>query len=570
MKKNWQLAKRITLEFQNQFPEINPLILQLFFDRGIDNQEKLDDFWNPDYGQDQHDPFLFLEMEKAVKRIFKAIQKKEKILIWGDYDADGVTSTAVLYLTLKRLGGEVEVFLPDRETDGYGINHKELHYLKERKIKLIITVDCGISNFEELEAIKKLDMEAIVTDHHSQPLKLPKACAVINPKLDKEKYPFKRLAGVGVAFKLAQALLRRSKDEDKGFEKWLLDLVAVGTVADCEPLLGENRVLVKYGLVVLNKTRRQGLQELVKISRLDSPLDTYNISFQLGPRLNAASRMDHANTAFQLLITESKEEGQEIAKKLNEINYQRQLMITKIMKEAKAQVKDVENKKIIIVETPANWYWPVGLIGLVAGKLQDEFYRPTIVITKNEKKELQGSARSVPNFNIVKAIEECKDHLLRFGGHPMASGFSLEEKKLDKFKEKIEKVAERELKDFEFIPALKIDAKIDLGDVNWDFQEELERFEPFGEGNKRPKFLCTNLQVVGLEKLGKSEQHLKISVIQKSFNSKKFIGFNLGKEIGPKLKIGDLVDIVFEIGVNKWNGNKELQQKIVDIDILDI
>ncbi len=570
MKKNWQLAKRITLEFQNQFPEINPLILQLFFDRGIDNQEKLDDFWNPDYGQDQHDPFLFLEMEKAVKRIFKAIQKKEKILIWGDYDADGVTSTAVLYLTLKKLGAEVEVFLPDRETDGYGINHKELRYLKERKIKLIITVDCGISNHEELEAIKKLGMEAVVTDHHSQPLKLPKACAVLNPKLDKEKYPFKRLAGVGVAFKLAQALLRRSKDEDKGFEKWLLDLVAVGTVADCEPLLGENRVLVKYGMVVLNKTRRQGLQELIKISRLETPLDTYNISFQLGPRLNAASRMDHANTAFQLLITESKEEGQEIAKKLNEINYQRQLMITKIMKEARAQVKDVENKKIIIVETPTNWYWPVGVIGLVAGKLQDEFYRPTIVITKNEKKELQGSARSVPNFNIVKAIEECKDQLLRFGGHPMASGFSLEEKKLTKFKEEIEKVADRELKDFEFTPALKIDAKIDLGDINWDFQEELEKFEPFGEGNKRPKFLSTNLQVVGLERLGKSEQHLKISVIQKSFHSKKFIGFNLGKEIGLKLKIGDLVDIVFEIGVNKWNGNKELQQKIVDIDIINV
>ncbi|TSC95322.1 MAG: single-stranded-DNA-specific exonuclease [Parcubacteria group bacterium Athens1014_10] len=571
MKKNWRLNPKITPDLQNQFPEINPIVLQLLDEMGINTQEKIDEFWNPDYGQDLHNPFLFLDMEKAVKRIFKAIKKEEKILIWGDYDADGVTSSAVLYSTLKKLGAQVEVYLPDRELEGCGLNIEGLKKLKNKKIKLIITVDCGISNAEEAELVKKLGIDLIITDHHSQPLKLPKAYAIINPKLEKEKYPFRELAGVGVAFKLAQALLKESKiDIEKGFEKWLLDLVALGTVADCEPLLGENRTLVKYGLVVLNKTRRLGLQELIKISNLNNLLDSEHISFQLGPRLNAASRMDHANTAFELLTTESEKEAREIAKKLNQINQQRQLMIGKIMQEAKEQIKGEKDKKIIIVESPKKWFWPVGIIGLVAGRLQDELYKPVIVITKIDKKGLQGSSRSVPEFNIVKALQECGRHLLRYGGHPEASGFSLEENKLSEFKEEINKIAERELKNLELFSWLKINAKLDLGDINWDLQEELEKFEPFGESNKKPKFLSVNLQITGLEKLGKNEQHLKLSVIQSSFNSKKFIGFGLGKTIGSKLKIGDMVDIVFELGVNEWNGNKELQMKIIEIDITNI
>lgn len=566
MKKTWKIADKISPDFKKQFPEISPVILQLLHNRGIASQEKIDEFLNPDYGEDLHNPFLFLEMEKAVKRIFEAIKAKEKILIWGDYDADGVCSTAVLYLTLKELGAEVKVYLPDRGLEGYGIQKSSLKEFIEQKITLLITVDCGISNFEEIELAKEFGIEVIITDHHCEPPKLPGSFAIINPKLEKEKYPFKNLAGVGVAFKLAQALLRNVGAE-KGFEKWLLDLVAIGTVADCEPLLGENRTLVKYGLVVLNKTRRFGLQELIKTAKLNKKLDVYHISFQLGPRLNAASRIDHANTAFQLLITESREEAQIIAKKLNQMNSQRQLIISKIMQEAKEQIKDTERKKIIFFETSKKWFWPISIIGLAAGKLNDELYKPIIVVSKNSRNELQCSARSIKEFNIIKALQECAGCLLRYGGHPQAAGFSLNEENLPQFKEEIEKIAERELKNLELALSLEIDFKMNLEEANWELYRELEKFEPFGQNNREPKFLCSNLQVVGLEKVGNNEQHLKILAIQNSFAPKKFIGFGFGKEVGSKLKIGDMVDIVFELGVNEWNGSRELQLKAVDIDI---
>lgn len=571
MKKNWIIDSKVSSDLQNKFPELDPIVLQLLANRGINTQEKVDEFLNPDYGEDLHNPFLFLEMEKAVKRIFEAIEKKEKILIWGDYDADGVSGAALLYLSLKDMGAEVEVYLPDRELEGYGLKEEALDRLAKKGIKLVVTVDCGISNVEQVKLAKELGMEVIITDHHEEPEKLPKAYAIINAKLSKEKYPFRDLAGVGVAFKVIQALSKMFEKGDTHFEKWLLDLVALGTVSDLMPLLGENRTLVKYGLVVLNKTRRKGLKELIKISRSNRIIETDYISFQLGPRLNAASRIDHANTAFELLITESQEEAETIAKKLNRINYERQLMVEKIMQEVKPQVEAQKKEKLLIVETPKNWNWPVGIIGLIAGRISDNQNKPVIVITGSKKGHIQGSARSIHGLDINSAIGKCSKYLINHGGHMEASGFGLHQKNLTYFKSKLKAVVEKELKEIDYLtPVVEIDAKLKLEEANFNLYEDLEKFEPYGKANKRPKFLCTNLQVVGLERLGNNEQHLKILALQNNFHPKKFIGFGFGKEIGLKLKIGDIVDIVFELGINEWNGNRELQMKIVDIDITNI
>lgn len=570
MKINWKIAPKISSAWQDKFPEINPIILQLLINRGIDSQKKVDEFLNPDYGEDLHNPFLFLEMEKIVKRIFKAIAKKEKILVWGDYDADGICSATLLYLTLKELGAKVSVYLPDRELEGCGLNKDEINKLAEEKIKLIITVDCGISNVEEVKLAGELGMEVIITDHHEEPKKLPQAYAIINPKLKKGKYPFRNLAGAGVAFKLTQALLKIFNKKDTYFEKWLLDLVAIGTVSDLMPLLGENRTLVKYGLVVLNKTRRKGLKELIKISRFNKILDTNFISFQLGPRLNAASRIDHANTAFELIITDSQLEAKKIAEKLNRINYERQLMADKIMQEVKPQIEEQKKEKLLIIETSKNWNWPVGIIGLIAGKIADDVQKPTIVITANKRDNFQGSSRSFGGFDINALIEKCSKYLLNYGGHAEASGFGLKTENLIYFKNQLRAMAEKELKDRDLITTIKIDVKLKLEEINFSLYEELEKLEPFGKNNERPLFLCANLQVVGLERLGNSEQHLKIMAIQNNFTPKKFIGFGFGKDIGLKLKIGDMVDIIFEIGINEWNGNSELQLKIIDLDITNI
>lgn len=570
MEKIWQVKPEVSDEIKNKFPEINPTVLQLLVDRGIDTQEKIDQFLNPDYGQDQNDPFLFNNMEKAVKRIYQALKNKEKIVIYGDYDADGVSATVTLVKILQKLGGEIDVYIPYRETEGYGLNLSAVKEIIKKGTKLVITVDCGISNLEEVKVLQNKGVDVIITDHHHEPPQIPQALAVINPQLVKEKYPEKFLAGVGVAFKLAQAVLSRQEEHlgkiviSEGFEKWLLDLAAIGTVTDIVPLLGENRTLVKYGLVVLRKTRNLGLKKLMeKTSRQIKNADTFTIGFQIGPRLNAAGRMDHASTAYELLVTESATEAEEIAEDLNQKNQERQKLTESILEQAKKIIGSVKNQKILIA---VGKNWPTGVVGLVAGRLCDEFHRPVLIFSQT-RDEIIASGRSIEKFNITEALGKCKKYLDRFGGHAQACGFTIKNKdNLDKFIKAIEKVADKSLTDDDLKPILEIDLKVKLEEIDWNLSNELEKFEPFGQGNPKPKFLAEKVRIVDLQTVGQNGNHLKVMVHHETNTIRKTIGFCFGGWC-DKLKVGDFIDIVFEVDKREWNGNQELQLKIIDLKL---
>ena len=384
MTKKWRLAPTINDGLIAQFPAIPILILQLMSNRGLLTQKAIDEFLNPDYGRDIHSPFLFKDMAKAVAEIFSTILKKEKIAVYGDYDADGICGTVILAETLRSLGAEVEAYIPHREKEGYGLNEPALKELANAGNKLIITTDCGVTNIKETALANELGLRVIITDHHNPAPEVPPALAVINPKIVGETYPFKDLAGVGVAFKLAQALAEEDKKRGQkmplGFEKWLLDLAAIGTIADMSPLLGENRTLVKYGLIVLNKTRRLGLKILMEETSLTGEISAQNVAFQIAPRFNAAGRLNHANAVYKLLTTGSTKEARSLAQELNRANQERQRLTDQILVEIRNGWGEVDAKEKVLFAIGDNW--PVGVVGLVAGKLCDEFYRPVLVMTR--------------------------------------------------------------------------------------------------------------------------------------------------------------------------------------------
>lgn len=594
MSKVWQLLPAMPAEFKEKFPEQNPVILQLLYNRGLDTQEKVDEFFNPDYEGDIHDPFLFSDMTKAVERIYRAVEKREKITVHGDYDADGVSASAVIMTALEKLVevfGQKEkmkellgIYIPHREKEGYGLKPPTIETLSREGVNLIITVDCGIANKAEAELCREKGIDLIITDHHQEPLELPKAYAIINPSLKRENYPCKFLAGVGVAFKVAQALIsegkkRKPEENWEGFEKWLLDLVAIGTVADVVPLLGENRTLVGYGLVVLNKTPRVGLQALMYKTGIGSGgngfsnglrdrlpkkgLNTYSIAFQIAPRINAAGRMDHANTAYGLLMTKSMEEAENLSDSIQSSNVARQNLTESIMDQLLQEFnrQSAEGQKLLIALGEG---WPTGVLGLVSGRMTDKFSRPTIVASVFEGKVV-GSGRSVAEFNITRALQQNESYLANYGGHPAACGFTL--KNNDdylKFAAEMQALAAAELKDVELNPVLEIETEIKLEDATWALYDALEKMEPFGEGNEKPSFVVYNAEVEGVEKLGKDGAHLKIMLKQSNGMIRKLIGFSLSNGFGS-LRRGDKVDVVVDIGVNEWNGSRELQLKVVDI-----
>jgi len=589
MNKIWKLLSSAPQSFLDEHPELPTIAANLLFNRNILTQEKIDEFLNPDYSKHVYDPYLFKDMDKATDRIFLAIKNNEKITIHGDYDADGVSASVILSDTLKALGAsQVEVFLPHRETDGYGLNKKTVQMLADTGTKLIITCDCGVSNFEEIELANKNKIDVIVTDHHAVPEKLPPALAIIHPKVPGETYPDQGLAGGAVAFKLMQGLLQKHKKNGltllngtthDGFEKWLLDMAAIASVADMVPLTGESRTLSKFGLVVLNKTKRIGLQKLLLEARLveengkaKKELDAGTIGFQIAPRINAAGRMNHANVAYNLLTTTDPVEAAELAHDLNKNNEDRQKMTEKLVKEAVAQVEkeQKENPVLFIIGVG----WSTGIVGLIAGKIKDKYYKPTLVLAINNN-DITGSGRSVDGFNIIEALQKMPKYFAKFGGHPMACGFSFKEKTaLEEFKNDFTEEFKIQTAGLDLTPSLAIDAEVDLDNIDWPLYDSLEKFEPFGQTNEKPKFLAKNLQIVGLEPIGKDKKHLRIMVKHNSLKVRKTIGWNLCNENnchccdwGKELKIGDKIDLVFEMDVNEWNGNKELQLTIVDLRI---
>ncbi|MEI6627365.1 MAG: single-stranded-DNA-specific exonuclease RecJ [bacterium] len=581
MQKRWQLAPKVDAEIIKQFPELNEVVLQLLNNRGLNNQALIDEFLLPNYDAHVHDPFLFKDMAKAVERIFLAAKRQEKVMIYGDYDADGVCSTTIMFATLKKLGAEVDYYIPFREGEGYGLNLPAAQKIAERKFTLVITVDCGVSNHKEIAYLKEQGIDTIVLDHHQEPMERPQAFALIDPALVDSGYPYKYLCGAGVGFKVVQALMLKQSQSDimvtlpSGYEKWLLDLVALATVADICPLIGENRALVKYGLIVLEKTKRLGLQKMIKSinENNNQVMDTKFIGWRLAPRLNAAGRIGHAGNSFNLLICDEQDKADNLIINLEDSNMLRQKMTEKAMKEALEYLSDTVLTSRILVAV--NDGWEMGIVGLVAGRLTDRFSRPALIMTKKTEVignetvvKFVGSGRSIPAFDITKALKECDELLARYGGHAQACGFTiLGEDNLEKFKIKIMALAEEKLQNADLRPTIDIEAEVKLAEINWELWENINKFEPFGEGNDVPLFVARHLIVETIKAVGNDGKHLSVLVSQEGYpNLHKLIGFSFG-EWCAKLKRGDKIDVIFELGVNQWNGNRELQLKIIDLKL---
>lgn len=565
--KLWQVAEPVSPEVLGSFPEIDPVLLQLLWNRGLTTQAAIDEFLNPDWSQDVHDPYLFRDMQKSVERVYEAIGAKQKIAVFGDYDADGVSAAVILSDTLKKLGAEVEVYLPHREREGYGLNDGAVRYLAEKGTKLLITCDCGIANVAPVAAANAAGFDVIITDHHQQQEELPPAYAILHPGLAGETYPWQYLSGGGVAFKLVQGLLKYdgchlSERERESWEKWLLDLVAISTVADMVKLQGESRTLTKYGLTVLRKTRRLGLQKLIEAAglRFDS-LDTYSIGFQIAPRINAAGRMDHANAAYALLVSHEAGEAGELARALNLTNTERQKLTDEMFLASKQQVGELAAGQYFVHSFDPSWQ--LGMVGLVAGKLVQEYGRPALVMCQQGDK-VAGSGRSgVGGFDLAAALTECGELLTSYGGHKEAAGFSLPKDKLEDFLRAFGAIAARELSRADLVPRVTIDAVLPLSRVDWALQEHAAALEPTGQANPAARFVSLSLSVVDLVPVGAQGQHLKL-VLEGDGVARKFILFRQG-DTGTTLKVGDIVDVAYEVGVNEWNGNRELELKVVDI-----
>ncbi len=565
MNKKWNVAKPIDENVRERFPEIDPILLQVLFNRKIDTQEGIDEFLNADWLQDVHDPYKFRDMVKAVDLIYGFIERGEQITVYADYDADGVGGGAILVSALKKLGAQVNIYIPHREREGYGLNEAALRYIKDGGSKLIITCDCGVANVDEVKMAKELGLKVVITDHHEGKDTLPEAEAIIHPTLAGETYPGKYLSGGAVAFKLVQGLIKSDKCklkaiEKEGIEKWALDLVAISLVADMIPLIGEARTLTKYGLMVLRKNRRLGLSKLFEVANIDpEKINSNTIGWQIAPRINAAGRMDHANTGFALLMTEDENEAKELAQALNSANISRQKLTEAMMTEALSQVGEDPGYLV----TAYNEDWSLGLVGLVAGKLVQVFNRPALVMCLDGD-DVVGSGRGFPAFDLIEALNHCSDLLTKYGGHKQAAGFRLKQSNYSKFTKKISTYAKKILADKDLSPELYIDIKLPLSKLNFTVCENISLLEPFGQNNPSPLFLSESLQVIDAVPVGTQGQHRRL-ILADNFARQKFILFNI-PEASP-IEINDIIDVVYDVGVNEWNGNRSLQLKIKDYKV---
>lgn len=496
------------------------------------------------------------DMEQAVSRLYQAMLRGETVAIYGDFDADGVCGTALLVQGLTSLGANVVPYIPHRVEEGYGLNSASLENLARLGVNLVVTVDCGISNVSEVAEARRKGLDVIVTDHHTITTELPPALAVLNPKRTDPDLPFYQLAGVGVAFKLLQALLRTLGKQ--GDEEHALDLVTVGTVADMVPLVGENRYLVRQGIQFLCRTNRLGLQAMAEVAALRmSSLDANSISWVIAPRLNAPGRLDHALTSYRLLMTESAEEARFLAEELERKNHLRQRLTEEYLSTAKAQLPSGAAELPLIMVGGEGY--PSGLAGLVAGKLADEFYRPTFVYEVVDG-TARGSARSIPDFDVVAALSQCEDLLIRFGGHPGAAGFALPAENLVPFQRRLLELAEQQLADVDLHPFLVVDAEARLSSIHGRTFRMVEKFAPFGKGNPTPVFLSRHVRVADAYRVGGGSQHLKLK-LRDSNVTWKAIAFDLGRFSS---EITSEIDVVYNLVIDKWNGHEVLALNVLD------
>lgn len=558
MKKKWEFyeADENKINEISEKYNISKLLARVLVNRKIINDNDINVFLNPTRN-DFHDPYLMPDMKEAVDRIEIAIQRKDKIIIYGDYDVDGITSITVLKRFLEERGLEVDYYVPNRLQEGYGLNKEAIKNIAESGHKLMITVDCGISGIEEIEYSNSLGVETIITDHHEPLDDLPRAIAVVDAKRKDNKYPFRGLAGVGVVFKLIQAIGIRLNLDEKEYLKYL-DVVCVGTISDIVPLVDENRVIAKLGLKLIQVTRNIGLKSLLKNIGYKN-INSMSVSFGIAPRINACGRMGFQEEALKLFLTDNIVQAEEITDNLNRYNIERQEKERKIYEEAMDALKDVDMSKISTIVL-AGSEWHHGVIGIVASKLTEKFFKPTILLSL-EDDIAKGSGRSIPGFDLHSALCENSKYLEKYGGHEMAIGLSLKKENLEKFKQEFEKMAEE--KDIKSIlPVIYVDGEISLSDMNKKTVEEICKLEPFGEANKTPIFLYKNLKIDSIRALSEGK-HLKITLKDNNclINA---IGFNMGN-LADEYLIGDKVDIIGTLEVNSYNGIETIQINLKDI-----
>ena len=548
----WKILPAVPDEYLN-VADLPPLVAQVLYNRGV-KPDEIEPFLAIDHRLEGN-PFLLPDISQAISRIYRAVLSREKIAIYGDFDVDGVTATVILVEGLSMLGAEVIFHIPDRFSEGHGLNVSALNELHAQGASLVITVDCGVTDLVEVKRAQEMGMDVIITDHHIPLESLPRAIAVVDPKRKDSVYPYPDLAGAGVAFKLLQALFHKDNKE-----KWLsrfLDLVALATVTDLSPMVGENRYLVKEGLRELNNSSRVGIQEMVKLTGLKmGELDTVDISWVLGPRLNATGRMNNASTSYQLLTTQSPEEARLLALELEEKNAERQKLTNETLSRARDKLATKLHLPVLIDSDES---YSIGVIGLVAGKLVDEFYKPVIIISLSSEL-CQGSCRSIAEFNITSALENCSDLLNAFGGHPLAAGFTVPRRNLAKLEERLMSLAMDQLGHLELRPELVIDAEVPLDALAGDIFNLIQRLRPFGRGNPPPTFLSRQVEVIECRNFGNQAEWLRLKLKQGNviWQAVDFKSQRAREEISP------CIDIVYNLEKSRWNGEEVLRLNLLD------
>jgi len=570
MEKEWITPPGLSAEEKQLVSELSdslkspPMVSELLFRQGLKTEQEIRDFFTPSLYH-QHDPFLFEDMDKAVTRIVQAIEKHEKITIYGDYDVDGTTATALLLLGLRKLGAEIDFYIPHRMIDGYGLSLGSLDQLKESGSSLIISVDCGVNALEEIAAINAMGMEIIITDHHNPKEELPKALAIINPKLPGTRYPYPHLAGVGVAFKLLMAIYQRMGYQNVETTLKYMDLVAVGTIADIVPLTGENRVFASIGLQHLIDKKNLGLNALVSISGMNhKTLDTNDIVFGIAPRINAAGRMGSAALAVELLISCEEAQSDELAEVIERQNSLRQQLDQRTFHEAceiiEKKYKDLANTPCMVISSDD---WHPGVIGIVASKLVEKYYRPVIMISFKEGFG-SGSGRSMGDFDLFSALKHTEHNLHSFGGHKYAVGLTIYQEYIDRFENELTRYVSDTLRTEQIKPPLQIDHELELYDINDFFLDWIERFAPFGPDNNRPVFATRGVCVASYP-YNVGRNHIKLKVMKDGM-SLDLIGYNLGDYLSL-LKKNSIVDIAYTLEYNRFGNKTSIQGKLRDIHV---
>lgn len=559
--------KKWTLKYKGSIKEydlgkkmkISPEIGQILKNRGIKDKEDAEIFINPslDY---LRDPFLMKDMKKAVDRIKDAMENKQNIWVYGDYDVDGVSSTSILCIYFDSIGYPVKYYIPNRLEEGYGINEDAIRVLKEQECDLIISVDCGITSVKEVELANELGIDIIITDHHEVQDKIPDAYAVINPKQKDCNYPFDMLCGCGVAFKIIQALT--PEDEFKTSMYKYLEIVTLATICDIVPLVDENRIIVKNGLRLMKDGENIGLRELINVCGIETDkIGSSHIGFSIGPRINASGRLGYSYLGVELFTTKSKEEAMEIASLLEEKNNERQMIEAKMYQEAENIIlndKNYNSDKVLVI---AKEGWQHGVIGIVASKLTEKYYKPTILLTI-EDGEATGSARSIKGFSIFDTLVNCSELLSKFGGHEQAAGLSMDSKNIETLRRKVNEIANYQLTEDDMVENISVEFELNEGSIDFNLIEELHSLEPFGMSNPSPRFIMRELEIRGIFRLGKDKNHLKLN-LEKN-NVYECIGFNMAY-MSEQFEVGDKVDVLFQLDENNYMGNRKIQFLLKDI-----